>query len=356
MAVNYDINYNDKRFTQVENDKKEALSDIEQTYGGMVSEADKYYQAQIDAQKQWADKQTQLQQEQTDFAIDKIEQEKAQAKQDYTKEQSGAYTDWQKQSNAYGVNAEKKAAAGLAGTGYSESSMVSMYNTYQNRVTAAREAYTRAVLNYDNSIKEAKLQNNSLLAEIAFESLQNQLKLSLEGFQYKNTLLLEKAEQKRVVDQDYHNRYLAVLDQINTENALKEQVRQADMANAREQERIKIAQAELKLSQDRFAYEKQQDAQAKAAATKAQKAAASRRGKSVGSAVGSVAKSVKSSKTKTNKSTTTAADYFDEMVRNGATKADIATEITVARMKGEITAEEARALQKKFAPPGIQYN
>lgn len=234
MATNYDINYNDKRFTKVESDKKVALNEIEQTYGGMISESDKYYQSQIDASKEWADKQSQLQQEKTDFAIDKIEQEKQQANKDYLKEQSGAYVDWQKQSNEYGVNAEKTAAAGLANTGYSESSQVSMYNTYQNRVVAARESFNKAVLNYNNAITEARLQNNSVLAEIAYQALQKQLELSLQGFQYKNTLILEKANKKTALENEYYNRYQDVLKQINAENALAEEVRQYNEKMAEE--------------------------------------------------------------------------------------------------------------------------
>lgn len=237
MANNYDIDYNDQRFTQVESDKKVALNDLEKTYAGMIDKSDSYYQAQIDASQKWADRQAQLQQEKTDFAIEKIEQQKAQAQKDYTKEQSGAYVDWQKQSNQYGANAEQMAAQGLAGSGYSESSQVSMYNTYQNRVATAREAYMRAVLNYDNNIKEAQLQNNSLLAEIAYNALQQQLELSLQGFQYKNQLILDKTAKKMEVDQMYYNRYQDVLDQINHENALAEQVRQFNENKALEQKK-----------------------------------------------------------------------------------------------------------------------
>lgn len=226
--VNYNINYDDERFQQVQADKQAALKDVENTYGGMIGESDKYYQAQIDASKQWADKQTQLQQEQTDFAIQEIEQDKAQAQKDYTKEQSGAYVDWQKQSNEYGVNAEKEAAMGMGGTGFSESSQVAMYTAYQNRVAVAREAYTKAVQGYDNAITQARLQNNSILAEIAFQSLQQQLELSLQGFQYKNNLILEQANKKLEVDNTYHARYQDVLNQINTENALAEEIRQFD--------------------------------------------------------------------------------------------------------------------------------
>ena len=202
--ANYDINYEDQRFTEVEQQKQEALTEAEKTYGDMINQSDSYYQAQIDASKQWAEQQQQNQQAQTDFAIEKIEQQKEQAQKDYTKEQSGAYVDWQKQSNQYGVNAEQMASAGMTNTGYSESSQVSMYNTYQNRVATARESYNQAVLNYNNAIKDAQLQNNSVLAEIAYNTLQTSLELSLQGFQYKNQLVLEKANAKREIDNTYY--------------------------------------------------------------------------------------------------------------------------------------------------------
>lgn len=226
MASNYDINYDDERFKQVETGKQQALTEVENTYSGMIDESDSYYQDQIDASKDWANTQQQLQQDRTDFAIEQIEQQKAQAEKDYTKEQSGAYVDWQKQSNKYGVNAEQMASSGLENTGFSESSQVSMYNTYQNRVATARESYNLAVLNYNNSIKDAQLQNNSALAEIAYNALQQQLELSLQGFQYHNSLITEQLSQKQAVDDRYYNRYQDVLNQMNQENALAEEVRQ----------------------------------------------------------------------------------------------------------------------------------
>lgn len=216
----------DEKLTQVEGAKQEALSELEQTYGGMIDEAQKYYQTQIDASKEWANTQAALQQQKTDLAIEQIEQQKDQTKKDYTKEQSGAYADWQKESNKYGVNAEELAAGGLAGTGYGESSQVRMYNTYQNRVATARESYNLAILNYNNAIKEAQLQNNSALAEIAHAALQQELELALAGFQYENELVLAQASQKAQIEETYYNRYLDVLDQMNTENALAEQARQ----------------------------------------------------------------------------------------------------------------------------------
>lgn len=251
----YNINYNDKRFTQVNKDKKQALNEVEKTYGGMIGQADKYYQQQIDASKQWGETQQKLQQENTDFAIEKIEQQKEQAHKDYIKEQSGAYADWQKQSNQYGAKAEQMASQGMVGTGFSESSQVSMFNAYQNRVATARESYNNAVLNYNNAIKDAQLQNNSKLAEIAYQSLQEQLELSLQGFQYKNTLLLDKLSKRQEVDNTYYGRYQDVLSQINTENALKEQIRQHNESMAFQR---KEAQREQERWEKEFAEQKRQ--------------------------------------------------------------------------------------------------
>lgn len=213
----YEIDYEDKRLTGIEDEKNQKLTAEETTYGSMIDNTDKFYQAQIDASKDWANQQSQIQQEQTDFTIEQIEQQKDQAEKDYTKEQAGAYVDWQKQSNEYGVNAEKMASAGLAGSGFSESSQVSMYNTYQNRVSTARESYNKAVLNYNNAIKDARLQNNAALAEIAANALQKQLELSLQGFQYKNQLISELSDKKMQIESLYNDKWKTQLDVMNKE-------------------------------------------------------------------------------------------------------------------------------------------
>ena len=241
---NYNINYEDERFTQVEAERETAINNINNTYNNMVSQSDKFYQDQIDAAKDYANTQSQIQQENTNFTIDTINQQKDQAQKDYTKEQKGAYADWQKQSNQYGANAEQMAASGLANTGYSESSQVSMYNTYQNRVATARESFNQAVLNYNNSIKEAQLQNNSKLAEIAYNALQTQLELSLQGFQYKNSLLSEQIQQQQATEDRYYSRWQDVLQQMNQDNQFKESIRQYEQ--------------NYKLQTEQFAEEKKQ--------------------------------------------------------------------------------------------------
>ena len=83
MAINYD----DERFKAVENEKNSAIERTTNEYNNMINESQGYYQQQIDAQKDWANKQSEIQQANTDFAIEKIEQQKAQTEKDYLKEQ-----------------------------------------------------------------------------------------------------------------------------------------------------------------------------------------------------------------------------------------------------------------------------
>lgn len=226
--ANFDVNYDDERFKDVETEKSNALADVETQYQDMINDSDTFYTNQIAEVNRWTEEQKKLQQEQTDLALEKIEQQKDQAHQDYIKEQRASYVDYQKQIDPYGVESEKMVAAGLGGSGYSESSKVRMYTTYQNRVATARDVYNRAVLNYDNAMKDAILQNNVALAQLAHDGLMKELELSLEGFQYKNSLITEQTNKKLEVDQMYYQRWQDVLNQINTENSLKEQARQFD--------------------------------------------------------------------------------------------------------------------------------
>lgn len=241
----YEVDYEDEKILQNDAELQDTLTENDQVYGDMIAGADKFYEDLKTQNQQWADKQAQIQQENTDFTIEKIEQQKEQAQKDYLKEQSGAYVDWQKQSNRYGVEAERQASAGLDKSGYSESSQVGMYNAYQNRVATAREVLSQAKLNYDNNIKEAMLQNNAALAEIYANAYIKQAELALEGFQYKNQLLLEQADKKLQIKENYWQRELALINQQNIENNLAEEVRQFN-----ENQKWQTEQAELNRKHD----------------------------------------------------------------------------------------------------------
>lgn len=214
---NYEIDPNDSRLTAVKNEEKTELSNLEKTYADMQTNTDEYYDKLTKGWDQYEKDQTDLQKQRNELTIQGTEQDIDDLKKDYTKEQSGAYVDWQKQSNQYGTESEKMAATGLANTGFSESSQVSMYNQYQNRVAVARESFIRAETDFKNQIAEAKLQNSSILAEIAFNTLQKKTELAIEQAQYKNQLLQDFTTQKAALKQTYLQRYQNVLNQMQAE-------------------------------------------------------------------------------------------------------------------------------------------
>lgn len=222
----YTIDYNDQKFQDVQTQKDTAITDMNNTYNEIIGQSGQHFQNQQNAVNEWEKTQSQLQQERTDFTVNQIQQQQEQAEKDYLKEQSGAYVDYQKQSAQHGVGAEQRAAMGMADTGYSESAQVAMYNTYQTRLSMARQSYQMATQDFNNAITEARLQNNSALAQIAYESLQQRLELSLQEFQMNNTLVLDQANKKLELENIYYNRWQDVLNQMNQENALAEQIRQ----------------------------------------------------------------------------------------------------------------------------------
>jgi hypothetical protein len=214
MAENtnvYDDKITNEDLSNLSTKEEADKSNITASYDEAIKNVDNYItdrQAYID---EWKKTQTNIQNEQTDFTIQQINQQKDQARSDYLKEQSGAYKDWQKQINPYGANAEAMAAQGLHHSGVSESAQVAYYNTYQNRVATARESYSRAVQNYENLITQARLANSSALAEIAITALEKESELALNNVIYKNPLITEKAKAERDITNDYLDIYLRML-------------------------------------------------------------------------------------------------------------------------------------------------
>ena len=162
----------------VTNAQKQAISAEEAAQNKKMKEL---YEKQAESVKVQAKALAESQQAATDLAISQIEQRKSELNKDYKKEQSAAYTDYQKQINPYGANAEVMADNGLLNSGYSESSKVRMYNEYQRRYAINRSTYEMAIVNYNNAIAEAKRQNSVALAQLAYDALE------------KETALLEQA-------------------------------------------------------------------------------------------------------------------------------------------------------------------
>lgn len=219
----------DPRYADLNAQEQQALANYNQTYDQFLQENQALTDQQQKLIDEYASQQKTATQAQTDLALEQINQQKAQSEKDFTKSATGAYADYTKEQGAYGVGAEQRAAGGLASSGYSESSRVSMFNAYQNRVALAKDGYLKAVLNYDNSMKEARLNNSTKLAEIAYQQLQSSLALSLQSFQTRQQLAKDKLDYTTQLDNTYYNRYQDVLNQINMEKQQAEQIRQWEL-------------------------------------------------------------------------------------------------------------------------------
>lgn len=257
------INYDDERFTNLEDEKNAAIDQSNSTYDNLIDDSKGYYDNLIDQSKDWADKQAEIQNAQTDLTIDRIEQQKDKAEKDYTKEQKGAYQDYMKQMNAYGSNMQAAGQSGLSGSGWAQTLQAGFYNTYQNRYAQARESYNTIVMNYDNNIKEAQLQNSSALATIYANAQKEQLELALQSYTVIKDLTLAKQNAYMTLDAEYNNRWRQVEQQINTENALAEQIRQYNESLAEQKRQAdldyKYKQQALALQREQFNYQKAQD-------------------------------------------------------------------------------------------------
>lgn len=172
------------------------IKQVDTIFDTAMSEANKIYGeggAADTLVNTYQESQNQLIKQQDDYLVSRLDQQKKQAEQSYTQEQSAAYSDYQKQVDPYGVQAEQLAASGLSDSGYAESLKTQAYVAYQNRVAVARQAYQQAVVDFNNAFTEAKMQNDSQRASLAYQVLQMQFENMLSGFTYNYQLRMDKA-------------------------------------------------------------------------------------------------------------------------------------------------------------------
>ena len=201
------------------NEQQQLLNDYESQYNTRLDQYSNLMDQQQANLDTWANTQKELQQKQTDYNIGLIEQNKQEAKEATEKETQDAYVDYMKKSNQYGGTSELLAAQGLATQGFSESSKIAIYNTYQNRVSNAKTALTKANVQYDNQIQQALLNNDSSLAEIALQQLQQSYQIALQGFEYKDNLYQERLGYIQDINNTYFNRNQTLQNRIDDYNA-----------------------------------------------------------------------------------------------------------------------------------------
>lgn len=105
----------------------------------------------------------------TQQAVDELERNKQKTDQELLKTNRALYTDYQKQINPYGVNAEKLAEQGLANSGLAETTKANYYNTYQTARTEATNNANTIKADFDADIVKARQNGDIQKAQSALE-------------------------------------------------------------------------------------------------------------------------------------------------------------------------------------------
>lgn len=189
----------------------------------------------------------------TQQTIDEIERNKQKAQQEADKTNRALYTDYQKQVNPYGVNAENLAEQGLAKSGLAETTKSNYYNTYQNARTEAMNNANTIKADFDAEIARAR-QNGDLQTA--------QAKLDL----YKQRIadLANMYNLKFQADQFSYQKEQDALAQSNWEKEYQQTVQQAQWEQAFNQSKFDYQKDRDVVSDNQFNqqfnYQKEQDA------------------------------------------------------------------------------------------------
>lgn len=224
---------NDERFTALEEEQSTMQKAAKAETQALIDER----QALTLEQNQGLAEQEQTQQDLIDRSLEQQQQRtdilKQEATEDFQEEAKGAYGDYQRFIDPYGVQAEQQAAEGVAGTGYAESSKVRAYQTYQTRYTEAKNQLNDIQQNYNLAMNDAILQGDIQKADIALQLYQQKMANKLSEFDFTSNMIMTQINTDMAIAQDFYGRQQDLIGQINYEQAF-----------AYEQEQDKIAQSQ----------------------------------------------------------------------------------------------------------------
>jgi len=146
---------------------------------------------------------------QTQLTVDELARQKEKIDKDTTKTTRGLYTDYQKQINPYGVEAERQVQTGLNNSGYSETSKTNLYNNYQKSITDTLNNARTLKADFDNEIARAREQGNITLAQNALELYKQQLQLLTQEYEMRNNRkqFLYQQDRDRIADNQWQQQY-----------------------------------------------------------------------------------------------------------------------------------------------------
>ena len=198
-------------------------------------------------------KQNELINQQTQIQTDELNREKEKIDKDVDKTNQSLYSNWQKQTNQYGVQAEQLAQQGLANSGYAETTKTALYNTYQKNVTDTLNNARDLKSDYDFKIAQARQQGSVQQAQAAVDLYAQRLQLLTQNYELRQNReqYLYQKERDKVSDNQWQKTF-------------DEQVRQNEIENQWKQKNYDYQQQRDSVSdsqwQKTFDYQKQRDA------------------------------------------------------------------------------------------------
>ena len=147
-------------------------------------------------------KQNELINQQTQIQTDELNREKEKIDKDVDKTNQSLYSNWQKQTNQYGVQAEQLAQQGLANSGYAETTKTALYNTYQKNVTDTLNNARDLKSDYDFKIAQARQQGSVQQAQAAVDLYAQRLQLLTQNYELdkiENNICIKKNVTKYLI-------------------------------------------------------------------------------------------------------------------------------------------------------------
>lgn len=245
------MNSEDQRLKALETEKASTLSSQNDVYNKLLEENKALLEKQNSWQDQYQTQQNAVLDQTTALTTSDLQKKQAANEQAYQREAAASESSYQKAINPYGVQAEQQAAAGLQGSGYSETAKMMAYNTARNRTATARQTAKTVDAEYQTAIAEAKLNNDSQKAALALELLQSKLQNELTAFQTSSSLMQNQLSTTTATNESYYNKYQDVIAQQNyeKEQALALQQYEQQLAYQKERDLISDKQYEEQLAQ-----------------------------------------------------------------------------------------------------------
>ena len=123
---------------------------------------------------------------QTQMQVDSLARQKEDIDKETTQQNRAIYQDYRKATNPFGQQAENLAGQGLANSGYAETTMSRLYNTYQNNITSTLNNARDLKADVDFQINQARQNGDITLAQNALELYKQKMQLLSEEYDLRN--------------------------------------------------------------------------------------------------------------------------------------------------------------------------